>query len=172
MKYWDDVSISESHRITLLVETMKQMLQDAIGRVNDDNLVDRRVLNRLLLTIADNRSKRILDLISGMLRANEEEKAVLARLLLAMDKQQPPARSSWFSSSSSPTTTTVPRKQSASHSSSLSKMWVAFLMEEATGSPRDPQLERLDLPSPGFHLPEPDDIPSPIGIPEVVFKNS
>jgi hypothetical protein len=57
------------------------------------------------------------------------------KIITGNDKQQQPARSSWFSSSSSTT------KQSASHSSSLSKMWVAYLMEEATGSPRDPQLE-------------------------------
>jgi transcription initiation factor TFIIIB Brf1 subunit/transcription initiation factor TFIIB len=108
-----------------IVETMKQMLQDAVGRVNDDNLIDRRVLARLLFTIADNKSKRILDLIAGMLRANEEEKSILLRLLVGETKQ---TRSSWFGGGTPAPSTQLPQKSNA-HSSSLSKMWVAFLME-------------------------------------------
>lgn len=102
---------------------MKQMLQDAVGRVNDDNLIDRRVLNRLLLTMVENKSKRILDLVTGMLRVSEEEKIGLSKLLLGNDKQN--ARTSWFSSSNSPRV----HRQSNTHSTSLSQMWVAFLME-------------------------------------------
>jgi len=34
-------------------EAMKMMLEDAVGRVNDENLVDRRIVIRLLMTLFD-----------------------------------------------------------------------------------------------------------------------
>ena len=66
-------------------------------------------------------------MIAGMLRANEEEKSILLRLLVGETKQ--PTRSSWFGGSTHAPSTESPRKATNTHSSSLSKMWVAFLME-------------------------------------------
>ncbi len=48
-------------------DAMRVMLEDAIGRANDENLVDRRVINRLLMTLFDPSPPPSLDDSSGAL---------------------------------------------------------------------------------------------------------
>lgn len=61
------------------------MLMDAVGRVNDSNLVDRRIITRLLLTyLEDGKATRVLELLATTLRLTKEEKDRVRRFHLCV----------------------------------------------------------------------------------------
>ncbi|KAL0491675.1 hypothetical protein AKO1_010167 [Acrasis kona] len=143
-------------------ETMKQMLHDAVGRVNDDNLIDKRALCRLLIALSENKNTQTAEMIINMLRVQGEDKVHLLNFL-SKGTVSKRVQSGWFSSSVAPS----PRPRGSSgQNSSLSHMWLQFMKEEATGSPKV-----ADLPKVPFPLPSPDEIPSPTVAPSPnVFK--
>jgi len=58
---------------------------DAVGRVNDSNLVDRRIITRLLLTyLEDGKATRVLELLATTLRLTKEEKDRVRRFHLCV----------------------------------------------------------------------------------------
>jgi predicted RNase H-like HicB family nuclease len=147
-------------------DTMRSMLEDAISRVNDENLVDRRVVNRLLLTLFDpsieliepqsatpqlgvdtnaKREDKIIGLLCSTLRMNEEQrKTMLLTLKNVMRKnttiEQNTQESSggfrWFRRSGN-TESYNSAAAEKQNTQSLSQLWVQFLLAEAEKMPTD-----------------------------------
>jgi hypothetical protein len=87
-------------------------LQDAISRVNDPNMIDKRILTKLLLRFLEEKEEYLIPLMEKMLGLNDVEKE---RFLSATGSS-----SGWFGMGGS----------RSSNSRSLSELWVDFLISE------------------------------------------
>jgi len=88
-------------------------LHDAIARINDANLVDRRILLRLLLTYFNAKEEKVLKLIASLMKLTEAETKMfnIAVVLHPIQNQL----------------LDIP-----SNSRSLSELWIQFLLKESS----------------------------------------
>lgn len=112
------------------VEGMKRTLEDMVSRVNDDNLVDRRIVVRLLLAyFEETHAKRstssgnkMFHLLGTVLRLTEQERERLKQAIAKINTSS----GGWFTSNDS------------GWKASLSELWVAFLLFESDASDKQP----------------------------------
>jgi hypothetical protein len=101
-----------------------QMLQESITRVNDVNLVDRRIIIGLLLRYLENKETQVLKLLSSTLRCTKNEQERLEWITGVSSGYI----SGWFSSGPPSSSSSSVGNESQR---SLSSLWVEFLMNES-----------------------------------------